>query len=329
MLAEEATRETFANLPVWAIAFWYFLIFVSTGILFYGIYRLARKYRQGRGPAEVDRPARRAGDAEDRPLALLDPAARPALGVRAPVRLLRLHGAVRRDGDPRCPGRSARPARIRVLERLVLQGLFALPRCLRRCADRRPDRARREARDHPTLPGSTTGVRTDADETDRSRYVLGDWLFLGLLFFLALSGFLLEAFRIAETDPSFEVWSPIGWIVGQGFRTIGFDDGAALMAHRVDWWVHGIVALAFVASIPFTKAVHMIAGPAGVAVKDDKAGRRLVPLPGERQVRRSRLPADHRSAPRHLLDLDACTKCGSATTPARRPRPGIRSRRAT
>ena len=26
---ETATRETFANLPTWAIAFWYFLIFVS------------------------------------------------------------------------------------------------------------------------------------------------------------------------------------------------------------------------------------------------------------------------------------------------------------
>ena len=56
---QEATRETFANLPVWAIAFWYFLIFLSTGILFYGIYRLARKYRQGRGPAELDQPVRR------------------------------------------------------------------------------------------------------------------------------------------------------------------------------------------------------------------------------------------------------------------------------
>src|SRR5205823_13891689 len=31
---------------------------------------------------------------------------------------------------------------------------------------------------------------------DRRGYVLGDWAFLGSLFFLALSGFLLEAFRI-------------------------------------------------------------------------------------------------------------------------------------
>ena len=62
MLAQEVTRETFANLPVWAIAFWYFLIFVSTAVLFYGIYKLVRKYRQGRGPVELDRPVRRVGE---------------------------------------------------------------------------------------------------------------------------------------------------------------------------------------------------------------------------------------------------------------------------
>ena len=49
--------------------------------------------------------------------------------------------------------------------------------------------------------------RPDREE-DRRRYVIGDWVFLGSLFFLALTGFLLEAFRIAETNPSFETWSP-------------------------------------------------------------------------------------------------------------------------
>src|SRR5205085_11609089 len=45
--------------------------------------------------------------------------------------------------------------------------------------------------------------RPDREE-DRSRYVIGDWVFLGSLLFLALTGFLLEAFRIAQTNPPFE-----------------------------------------------------------------------------------------------------------------------------
>ena len=133
VLAEEATRETFANLPVWAIAFWYFLIFVSTGILFYGIYRLARKYRQGRGPAEVDRP--RVGPGRRSKIVLSHSWIRrrdPLLGARAPVRLLRLHGAVRRNGDPRCPGRLCRPGSDSTSARAGSTRLLALPRRLRR-----------------------------------------------------------------------------------------------------------------------------------------------------------------------------------------------------
>ncbi len=311
MLAEEATRETFANLPVWAIAFWYFLIFVSTGILFYGIYRLARKYRQGRGPVEVDRPARRAG--ETLKIVLSHSWIRRRDPLSGFAHLFVFYGfmvlfvgtailAVQDDllgplGFEFWKGwfYKGYSLFLDVFGGALIVGLIVL--AVKRGIIRpfrldywRPDRAE--------------------GESDRSRYVLGDWLFLGLLFFLALSGFLLEAFRIAETNPSFEVWSPIGWVVGQGFRTIGFDDGAALMAHRVDWWVHGVVALAFVASIPFTKAVHMIAGPAGVAVKDDKAGRRLAPLPQNAKSEEVGYQLITDLLPRHLLDLDACTKCG-------------------
>ena len=64
-----------------------------------------------------------------------------------------------------------------------------------------------------------------ADEAER--YRVGDWLFLGSLFFLALTGFLLEAFRIAADDPSFEVWAPFGWLVGQAFIALGFEGDAA------------------------------------------------------------------------------------------------------
>jgi len=311
VLAEEATRETFANLPVWAIAFWYFLIFVSTVILFYGIYRLARKYRQGRGPAEVDQPARRTS--ETLKIVLTHSWIRRRDPLSGFAHLFVFYGfmvlfvgtailAFQDDllgpiGFEFWKGwfYKGYSLFLDVFGGALIVGLAVL--AAKRGIIRpfrldywRPDRAE--------------------GESDRRRYVAGDWLFLGLLFFLALSGFLLEAFRIAETNPSFEVWSPIGWVVGQGFRNIGFDDGAALMAHRVDWWIHGVIALAFVASIPFTKAVHMLAGPAGVAVKDEKAGRRLLPLPENAKSDEVGYQKITDLLPRHLLDLDACTKCG-------------------
>jgi Fe-S oxidoreductase len=147
-------------------------------------------------------------------------------------------------------------------------------------------------------------------EYTRRGYVVGDWAFLGILFFLALTGFLLEAFRVAELNPDFEKWAPFGWLLGQGFRDLGLEGEAARSAHFAQWWVHGVVALGFVSSIPFTKAVHMIAGPAGVAVRDDDAGKRLPPLPPDAKPEEVGYATITALSPKHLLDLDACTKCG-------------------
>jgi Fe-S oxidoreductase len=147
-------------------------------------------------------------------------------------------------------------------------------------------------------------------ESDRSRYVIGDWAFLGIVFFLALTGFLLESFRIAADRPDFEVFSPVGWLVGNGFRTIGLSGDAAADARLVDWWVHGVVALFFVSSIPFTKAVHMLAGPAGVAIRDERPGPQLPALPARAKSHEVGYGVITDLSWRHLIDLDACTKCG-------------------
>jgi Fe-S oxidoreductase/nitrate reductase gamma subunit len=135
-------------------------------------------------------------------------------------------------------------------------------------------------------------------------YARGDWAFLLLLFFLALSGFLLESLRIAIDRPSFEVWSPFGYLVGSGLHAAGLGPDTADALRHVTWWVHGIVALSFVAAIPYTKALHMLAGPAGVAVRDPAVGR---DLPAEPEAGYATF-ADF--LPRHLVDLDACTRCG-------------------
>ncbi len=310
LLAEEATRETFANLPTWAVAFWYFLIFVSVGVFAWGVWRLARKYGRGRGSAEVDRPVER---------------------LAKTARIVFSHSWIRRRDPVSGLGHLfifygflvlfvgtailmvqddiLGPAGFEFFKGWFYKGysLFldvfgaALVAGLLVMAVKRG----------VLKPFRLNYRRVDREgEEDRSRYVRGDWLFLSLLFYLALSGFLLEAFRIAQTDPAFEQWSPLGWLVGQGFVDIGFEGGAAETAHRVLWWFHGLVALGFVSSIPFTKAVHMIAGPAGVAVKDEQAGRRLVGIPAGAKSEEVGYQRITDLAPRHLLDLDACTKCG-------------------
>ncbi len=76
------------------------------------------------------------------------------------------------------------------------------------------------------------------------------------------------------------------------------------------WWAHGLVAIWLVAAIPWSKATHMLTSYFSLAFRDPLAGKRLRPIPealAEEPAGYGVL-ADISSI--HLLQLDACTKCG-------------------
>jgi Fe-S oxidoreductase/nitrate reductase gamma subunit len=307
------TRTTFEGLTPWEVGLWYVLVFVSTAVLVWGIARLVLKYRHGwRRPPSLAAVVRGLGRAaasvfsHDKLmrrqrfagaghllifygfltlfigtviLAFQDDFARPILHFefwRGDFYLiyslfLDVFGAALIVG---------------VLVMAVTRGVL------------RPARLSYKRVDHGEA------------KFDRRRYVVGDWVLVGALLFLAITGFLLEALRIAENNPSFEVWSPVGWALAQALRGMGVHGGAAANAHLVVWWLHGVVALTFVAAIPFTKAVHILASPSNLAVRDEKAGTVLPrPAAGSRagEVGYARITD---LSWQHLVSLDACTKCG-------------------
>ena len=143
---------------------------------------------------------------------------------------------------------------------------------------------------------------------DRHVYRVGDWAFVITLLVIALTGFLLEGVRIAMDDPGYG-WTQFGgWIVAQALSGVSRPVLAGLR-HGI-WWFHGLLAITFVASIPYTKAAHMFASYLSLSLRDPKAGKRLQGIPPER----AELPAGYAAledfSPLHLLQLDACTKCG-------------------
>jgi Fe-S oxidoreductase/nitrate reductase gamma subunit len=306
------TRSTFAGLSTWEIVFWYGLIVVSTAIFVWGVVRLVLKYRRGRGPLLFDRPVTRLRRAAAVVLThswikRRDPAAGAGhLLIFYGFFVLFIGTVILAFQDD-----FAKPVLhwdffrndfyktyslfLDLFGAALVVGLLIMAY---KRGIQRPFRLRYWRPDR------------DEGEHDRRLYVIGDWTFLGILFFLALTGFLLESFRIAETNPSFEVWSPLGWGVGQALRTLGLTGASAADAHFVGWWVHGVVALGFVASIPFTKAVHMLASPASVASRDDRAGRELAPISPDAKPDEVGYGTILDFSPRYLVQLDACTKCG-------------------
>lgn len=304
------SRQTFAGLHGWEIGVWYGLVLLSTLIFAWGAFLLLRKYATGRAFHGLGGMLRRIGPGSRIVFTHRGIKRRGATAGLAHASvfygfLVLLIGSaiLAVQDDLAAPlfhyefwrgwfylGYSLF---LDVFGTLLIVGLLVMA-VLRGVI--RPKRL-----DY-TRPRGTHG------EFDRKRYVTGDWLFLGLLLFLAISGFLLEALRIAQTNPPFEIWSPVGWLIAQQLRAAGLTGSAAETIHHGLWWIHGLVALSFVAAIPFTKAVHILVGPVGVTTRDEIAGKVLPPAaPKPAPIGYANLQDFDW---RHLLDLDACTKCG-------------------
>jgi len=92
-----------------------------------------------------------------------------------------------------------------------------------------------------------------------------------LLFFIVLTGFLLEAFRMAVLPVAFESYfSFVGLAMASLFRMIPL---IWTDIHFYTWIVHATIVFIFLAYIPFSKLIHFIACPVAiVASSSDPQG---------------------------------------------------------
>ncbi len=150
--------------------------------------------------------------------------------------------------------------------------------------------------------------RPDGEDRERRRYRVGDWVFVIALLLIALTGFVLQGVRIAMEHPGYDLFQFGGWVAAQPFERASQSTLAA-WRHGL-WWFHGLLALVFVASIPYTKATHMLTSFVSLVLKDPAAGKRLPTIPEERAEEPAGYGALADFSALHLLEIDACTKCG-------------------
>src|SRR5262245_38704070 len=137
---------------------------------------------------------------------------------------------------------------------------------------------------------------------ERSGTALG---ILALLGAIGITGFALEAARIAATDPPFERWSFVGWAISRGLRASSVQ---AVPLHRALWSVHAALCWLFFGLIGATVLRHMVAAPAQLALRELRVSGRLTPSLDEP------VPLEPRRLTwAQLLDAATCVRCGRCT----------------
>jgi Fe-S oxidoreductase len=149
---------------------------------------------------------------------------------------------------------------------------------------------------------------------------LEDDAFVWTLFVLGVGGYVIEGLRIVGTGfPEFETVSFVGYFLATVFAGAGMGPGLAESLYWFGWWSHALLALGFVALIPYAKPFHMISSFANVVAADEKAGKRLPDVPSDASPDEIGYTSDEDFSWKAVLDFDACTKCGrcSSVCPAK------------
>ena len=142
---------------------------------------------------------------------------------------------------------------------------------------------------------------------------LRDWVLLGLLLALGITGFVVEALRLHYTEVPAIIarWS----IVGHAMQTAllgGLDTATTRDLHLGFWWLHAILVAAFFVAIPVTRFLHVLTGPLNIAARPERAMGALAPARLEEVEQTGRMGvaglADFTR--QQLLSLDACMECG-------------------
>ncbi|HEX5080405.1 MAG TPA: heterodisulfide reductase-related iron-sulfur binding cluster [Blastocatellia bacterium] len=136
---------------------------------------------------------------------------------------------------------------------------------------------------------------------------------LAAIFLIALTGFLVEGWRIAATNDPWGAWSPIGYLVARASQSL-MSVEAMKTAHLATWWAHAVLVFGFIAWAPYTKMIHALTGPLNIyAAQLAPSGASLKALDFDKLAETGEPMGVKTLAGfswKDLLDLDACTECG-------------------
>ncbi len=137
-----------------------------------------------------------------------------------------------------------------------------------------------------------------------------DLLALAWIFVVLVTGFFVEAARIAYDRPDYERVSFVGYALSSLFA--GASKEGITTAHAVIWYTHGILSFGLMAYIVFGRLLHLITSSLNMLFRGVETTPRGAVAAIEDFETAEEFGVNQISGFtwRQLFDLDACTRCG-------------------
>jgi Fe-S oxidoreductase/nitrate reductase gamma subunit len=137
-----------------------------------------------------------------------------------------------------------------------------------------------------------------------------DYYALIILFILPIVGFTTESMRLISAAPEWANWSFAGNIVAGLYRLLGVTPEIAFSLQPVFLLTHIALGLTFVASIPFTKLRHLVAGPLHLITHPRRELGQLEKIEDIEETEVLGVGDIKEFSSQELLSFDACLNCG-------------------
>ena len=134
---------------------------------------------------------------------------------------------------------------------------------------------------------------------------------LVLLILIVLGGITTESLRLAVEQPVNAAWSPVGWLIAQGFIASGASDSALINLHLGIWLFHMFTAAFTLITLPVGSLLHVLTGPMNIFFAElDRPVGQLPPTPQGTDGLPVYVNKLSDLTWKQILNGDACTECG-------------------
>ena len=135
---------------------------------------------------------------------------------------------------------------------------------------------------------------------------------LAILFWILLTGLLVEGLRLAAQRPEWAMWSPVGNLIAHAIRAVGFAESTLRSWHLALWIVHfGLVGVFLVTLPQATLFLHLVTSPLNILFSDpERQPGALVPIEDIDETDLLGVGELRAFTWKALLNADACTECG-------------------